>query len=64
MLANFPRAYSHVAFINCALNLARQTGPVEERAEVEARSPSRPPQHPSQPGIETDKPTQTRSLIN
>jgi len=37
MLANFPRAYSHVAFINCALNLARQTGPVEERAEVEAR---------------------------
>jgi len=26
MLDNFPRAYSHVGFINCALNLARQIG--------------------------------------
>jgi GH15 family glucan-1,4-alpha-glucosidase len=33
MLGNFPQAYSHVGLINCALNLSRQTGPVEERAE-------------------------------
>jgi GH15 family glucan-1,4-alpha-glucosidase len=33
MLGNFPRAYSHVGLINCALNLSRQTGPIEERAE-------------------------------
>jgi hypothetical protein len=39
MLDNFPRAYSHVGYINCALNLARQTGPVEERTEAEARPP-------------------------
>jgi len=64
MLANFPRAYSHVALINCALNLARQTGPVEERAKWKRDCWSRPPQHPAQPGIETDRPTQTRSLIN
>jgi hypothetical protein len=38
-LDNFPRAYSHVGFVNCALNLARQTGPVEERAKAEARPP-------------------------
>ncbi len=36
MLGNFPQAYSHVGLINCALNLSRQTGPVEERAEPEA----------------------------
>ena len=29
MLGNFPQAYSHVGLINCALNLSRQTGPVE-----------------------------------
>ena len=33
MLGNFPQAYSHVGLINCALNLSRQTGPTEERAE-------------------------------
>src|SRR5262249_14947158 len=35
MLGNFPQAYSHVGLINCALNLNRKTGPVEERAESE-----------------------------
>ncbi len=34
MLGNFPQAYSHVGLINCALNLTRQTGPVDERAEA------------------------------
>jgi GH15 family glucan-1,4-alpha-glucosidase len=33
MLGNFPQAYSHVGLINCALNLSRQRGPMEERAE-------------------------------
>jgi GH15 family glucan-1,4-alpha-glucosidase len=33
MLGNFPQAYSHVGLINCALNLSRQMGPTEERAE-------------------------------
>jgi GH15 family glucan-1,4-alpha-glucosidase len=33
MLGNFPQAYSHVGLINCALNLSRQKGPAEERAE-------------------------------
>jgi GH15 family glucan-1,4-alpha-glucosidase len=33
MLGNFPQAYSHVGLINSALNLSRQTGPAEERAE-------------------------------
>ena len=32
MLGNFPQAYSHVGVINCALNLSRQTGPAEARA--------------------------------
>jgi len=36
MLGNFPQAYSHVGLINCALNLSRQPGPAEERAETEA----------------------------
>jgi GH15 family glucan-1,4-alpha-glucosidase len=35
MLGNFPQAYSHVGLINCALNLVRQTGPAEERAEAQ-----------------------------
>ena len=34
MLGNFPQAYSHVGLINCALNLSRQKGPTEERAEL------------------------------
>jgi GH15 family glucan-1,4-alpha-glucosidase len=33
MLGNFPQAYSHVGLINCALNLSRQKGPTEERAQ-------------------------------
>jgi GH15 family glucan-1,4-alpha-glucosidase len=37
MLGNFPQAYSHVGLINCALNLSRQTGPADNRAN--ARSP-------------------------
>jgi GH15 family glucan-1,4-alpha-glucosidase len=35
MLGNFPQAYSHVGLINCALNLNRQRGSSEERAESE-----------------------------
>jgi GH15 family glucan-1,4-alpha-glucosidase len=35
MLGNFPQAYSHVGLINCALNLSRQKGPAEERAEAQ-----------------------------
>jgi GH15 family glucan-1,4-alpha-glucosidase len=35
MLGNFPQAYSHVGVINCALNLSRQAGPAEKRAEPE-----------------------------
>lgn len=33
MLGNFPQAFSHLGFINTALNLARASGPAEERAE-------------------------------
>ena len=33
MLGNFPQAYSHVGLIVCALNLSRETGPLEKRAE-------------------------------
>src|SRR5258708_4259104 len=36
MLGNFPQAYSHVGLINCALNLSRQKGPAEGRAESQA----------------------------
>jgi GH15 family glucan-1,4-alpha-glucosidase len=31
MLGNFPQAYSHVGLINCALNLARETRPADQR---------------------------------
>jgi GH15 family glucan-1,4-alpha-glucosidase len=41
MLGNFPQAYSHVGLINCALNLSRQTGPAEERAESAESAVSR-----------------------
>ncbi len=37
MLGNFPQAYSHVGLINSALNLSRQEGPAEERAQVHER---------------------------
>jgi GH15 family glucan-1,4-alpha-glucosidase len=33
MLGNFPQAYSHVGLIVCALNLNRETAPLEERAK-------------------------------
>ena len=36
MLGNFPQAYSHIGLINCALNLSRQMGPAEDRAEPQA----------------------------
>jgi hypothetical protein len=36
MLGNFPQAYSHVGLINSALNLSRQTGPAEVRADRES----------------------------
>ena len=36
MLGNFPQAYSHVGLINCALNLSRQKGPAEERAQSQS----------------------------
>ena len=42
MLGNFPQAYSHVGLICCALNLAREACPAEERAE-----PQRPPTRPT-----------------
>jgi len=41
MLGNSPQAYSHVGLICCALNLTRETCPMEERAEPE-RPPTRP----------------------
>ena len=37
MLGNFPQAYCHVGIINCALNLSRQKGPAEERAQSSER---------------------------
>jgi GH15 family glucan-1,4-alpha-glucosidase len=37
MLGNFPQAYSHVGIINCALNLSRQKGPAQERAQSSGR---------------------------
>jgi GH15 family glucan-1,4-alpha-glucosidase len=38
MLGNFPQAYSHVGLINSALNLSRQIGPAEQRAEALAET--------------------------
>ncbi len=40
MLGNFPQAYCHVGTINCALNLSRQKGPAQERAQL-SRKPLR-----------------------
>ena len=40
MLGNFPQAYCHVGIINCALNLSRQKGPTEERAQSSERDVS------------------------
>lgn len=36
MLDNLPQTYSHLGVNNCTLNLSRQVGPVEERAEPQA----------------------------
>jgi GH15 family glucan-1,4-alpha-glucosidase len=35
-LGNFPQAFSHVALINTAMNLTRESKPVEQRAEKKA----------------------------
>ena len=35
-LGNFPQAFTHVALVNTAMNLSRQSKPVEQRAEKEA----------------------------
>jgi GH15 family glucan-1,4-alpha-glucosidase len=40
MLGNFPQAYSHVGLINSALNLSRQRGPAEERANMRELTPA------------------------
>jgi len=42
MLGNFPQAYSHVGLINAALNLSREVGPAEERAEPPAPAVAAP----------------------
>ncbi|GLS20764.1 glucoamylase [Labrys miyagiensis] len=39
MLGNFPQAFSHIGLINTALNLARSSGPAEERAEAAGEAP-------------------------
>jgi GH15 family glucan-1,4-alpha-glucosidase len=38
LMGNFPQAFSHVALVNTAYNLARRSGPSEERAEASANS--------------------------
>lgn len=43
MLGNFPQAFSHVGLINTALNLARASGPAEERAEGADEVPDQVP---------------------
>jgi GH15 family glucan-1,4-alpha-glucosidase len=48
MLGNFPQAFSHVGLINTALNLSRQTGPAEERAESSTPPAAFSPAEPSQ----------------
>ena len=35
-LGNFPQAFSHVALVNTAMNLSRESKPVEQRAEKKA----------------------------
>jgi GH15 family glucan-1,4-alpha-glucosidase len=45
MLGNFPQAYSHVGIINCALNLSRQKGPAQERAQSSGRDDYSPKAH-------------------
>jgi hypothetical protein len=42
MLGNFPQAFSHVALINTAHNLAKSEKPAEQRSG-HAREPSLPP---------------------
>jgi GH15 family glucan-1,4-alpha-glucosidase len=40
MLGNFPQAYCHVGIINSALNLSREMGPAEKRAQPSERDAS------------------------
>jgi len=40
MLGNFPQAYCHVGIINSALNLSRELGPAERRAQPGERDAS------------------------
>jgi GH15 family glucan-1,4-alpha-glucosidase len=40
MLGNFPQAYCHVGIINSALNLSREMGPAEKRAQSGERDSS------------------------
>ncbi|WP_448953708.1 glycoside hydrolase family 15 protein [Labrys neptuniae] len=40
MLGNFPQAFSHIGLINTALNLARRTGPAEERVTASGEAVS------------------------
>ncbi len=54
MLGNFPQAYSHVGLINCALNLSRQTGPAEDRAEPQGAPLAVPPVAPVPAGAEME----------
>jgi GH15 family glucan-1,4-alpha-glucosidase len=54
MLGNFPQAYSHVGLINCALNLSRQTGPAEDRAEPQGAPVAVPPVAPVPAGAEME----------
>jgi GH15 family glucan-1,4-alpha-glucosidase len=35
-LGNFPQAFSHVALVNTAMNLGKESKPVEQRAEEKA----------------------------
>jgi len=44
-LGNFPQSFSHIALVNTALNLLRESGPAEQRARNAA--------HPSVPGRRT-----------
>ena len=43
MLGNFPQAFSHIGLINTALNLARRTGPAEERVAAGEPAEAKPP---------------------
>jgi len=42
-LGNFPQAFSHVALVNTALNIGRQSGPAGQRSKPDGSSGQ--PQH-------------------